>query len=90
MADPMKFRNVEVLAPMVRAGTLPLRLECLRYGASLVYGEEIIDRKLIGAQRVENHAFGCIDYVSPRDPGLIAVRFRRVFGAPFHPMLGVS
>ncbi|CAK9079796.1 unnamed protein product [Durusdinium trenchii] len=67
MADPMKFRNVEVLAPMVRAGTLPLRLECLRYGASLVYGEEIIDRKLIGAQRVENHAFGCIDYVSPRE-----------------------
>lgn len=67
MAASEKFRDVEVLAPMVRGSTLPLRLECLRYGASLVWGEEIIDRKLIGALRVENSAFGCIDYVSPRE-----------------------
>eukprot|EP00933_Yihiella_yeosuensis_P070862 TRINITY_DN79018_c0_g1_i1.p1 TRINITY_DN79018_c0_g1~~TRINITY_DN79018_c0_g1_i1.p1 ORF type:complete len:433 (-),score=67.54 TRINITY_DN79018_c0_g1_i1:151-1449(-) len=59
--------RIEVLAPMVRAGTLPLRLEALRYGADLVWGEEIIDRKLIGCVRRENPAFGITDYVSPRE-----------------------
>lgn len=57
----------EVLAPMVRAGTLALRLQSLRYGAGLVYGEEIIDRKIIGAVRVESEEFKTINYVSPRE-----------------------
>ena len=33
-----------ILAPMVRIGTLPTRLLCLREGATLVYSEEIIDK----------------------------------------------
>ncbi|CAJ1424455.1 unnamed protein product [Effrenium voratum] len=53
--------------PIARGSTLPLRLESLRYGADLVWGEEIIDRKIIGAVRVENPAFGIVDYVSPRE-----------------------
>ncbi|CAK0818113.1 unnamed protein product [Prorocentrum cordatum] len=65
------FSGVEILAPMVRASTLALRLECLRYGADLVFGEEIIDKKLIGAARVENSAFGTVDFVSPREKVLI-------------------
>eukprot|EP00747_Dinoflagellata_sp_TGD_P088568 gnl/TRDRNA2_/TRDRNA2_164050_c0_seq1.p1 gnl/TRDRNA2_/TRDRNA2_164050_c0~~gnl/TRDRNA2_/TRDRNA2_164050_c0_seq1.p1 ORF type:complete len:421 (+),score=77.80 gnl/TRDRNA2_/TRDRNA2_164050_c0_seq1:76-1338(+) len=65
--DPPDYHGMEVLAPMVRAGTLALRMESLRYGAGLVYGEEIIDRKLIGCVRVENPAFGTIDFVSPRE-----------------------
>lgn len=65
--ERLNFRGLEVLAPMVRAGTLPLRLECLRYGADLVWGEEIIDRKLIGAVRKTNEAFGLVDFVSPRE-----------------------
>eukprot|EP00929_Paragymnodinium_shiwhaense_P096822 TRINITY_DN58541_c0_g1_i1.p1 TRINITY_DN58541_c0_g1~~TRINITY_DN58541_c0_g1_i1.p1 ORF type:complete len:253 (-),score=63.72 TRINITY_DN58541_c0_g1_i1:651-1409(-) len=65
--EPLSFKNAEVLAPMVRASTLPLRLECLRYGASLVFGEEIIDKKVIDNVRVENPAFGTIDYVSARE-----------------------
>ncbi|CAE8581223.1 unnamed protein product, partial [Polarella glacialis] len=32
-----------------------------------VWGEEIIDKKLIGAVRKENKAFGIVDYVSPRE-----------------------
>jgi tRNA-dihydrouridine synthase 2 len=56
---------------MVRASTLALRLECLRYGADLVFGEEIIDKKLMGAVRVENSAFGTVDFVSPREKVLI-------------------
>eukprot|EP00439_Symbiodinium_sp_Y106_P062859 s1396_g9.t1 len=73
-----RFRGVEVLAPMVKGGTLPLRLESLRYGADLVWGEEIIDRKIIGAVRTENSAFGVVEFVSP-DEQLIEAQsaFRR-------------
>ena len=49
---------------MVRAGTLPLRLLALSYGADTVWGEEIVDRRIIGAQRIENTLLGTIDYVS--------------------------
>jgi len=65
--EPLRYHGMEVLAPMVRAGTLPLRLECLRFGADLVYSEEIIDRKILGASRVVNDAFGTVDFVSPRE-----------------------
>lgn len=55
--------NKLVLAPMVRIGTLPMRLLCLKYGASLVYTPEIVDRSIIGCQRVFNAEIGCWDYV---------------------------
>lgn len=68
--EALDFRGMEILAPMVRAGTAALRWEALRYGADLVFGEEVIDRKIIGAVRVENPAFGLVDYVSPREQGV--------------------
>ena len=37
-------------------GTLPLRLLSLRYGADLVYGEEIVDKRIIATNRVQNGA----------------------------------
>ena len=43
-----------VLAPMVRMGTLPLRLLSLKYGADIVYSEEIIDKKMLRTRRVVN------------------------------------
>lgn len=36
------YRSKQILAPMVRVGTLPMRLLALKYGAELVYTEEII------------------------------------------------
>lgn len=41
MADIAKmcFRNKTALAPMVRVGTLPMRLLALDYGADIVYCE---------------------------------------------------
>ena len=39
-----------ILAPMVRIGTLPTRLLCLREGASLVYTEEIIGHRLMNCK----------------------------------------
>lgn len=49
-----KYRDGFILAPMVRAGTLPLRLLSSRYGADLCYTEELVDHKLLQCTRVEN------------------------------------
>ena len=35
----LEYSNKLILAPMVRVGTLPMRLLALRYGADIVYGE---------------------------------------------------
>jgi tRNA-dihydrouridine synthase 2 len=55
------------LAPMVRVGTLPFRLLALRHGADFVYTEEIIDKKLLGAERIVNNELGTIDFVHAKD-----------------------
>ncbi|XP_020094830.1 tRNA-dihydrouridine(20) synthase [NAD(P)+]-like isoform X2 [Ananas comosus] len=47
----MDYTNKLVLAPMVRVGTLPLRLLAAEYGADITYGEEIIDHKLLKCER---------------------------------------
>lgn len=38
------YTNKLMLAPMVRINTLPMRLLALKYGADLVYTEEIIGK----------------------------------------------
>lgn len=43
-----------ILAPMVRAGTLPMRLLALDFGADIVYCEELIDFKLLRSTRIIN------------------------------------
>lgn len=57
------FLNSEILAPMVRASTTPLRLLALSYGADLVYTEEIIDRSITNTDRIINNELNTIDYV---------------------------
>ena len=61
------WRDTLILAPMVRAGTLPLRLLSLAYGADCVYGEEIIDRKVLRTVRVTNDVLGTIDFVDAQE-----------------------
>ncbi|CAI5703779.1 unnamed protein product [Peronospora effusa] len=58
------YANKVCLSPMVRAGTLPLRLVSLRYGADLVYGEEIVDKRIISAVRVPNEILNSVDFIS--------------------------
>ena len=43
MAGPvgLSYSNKVILAPMVRAGRLPMRLLALQYGADIVYSEVI-------------------------------------------------
>lgn len=38
-AGRLSFSNITALAPMVRVGTLPMRLLALDYGADVVYCE---------------------------------------------------
>jgi tRNA-dihydrouridine synthase 2 len=69
------FQNTVSLAPMVRAGSLPFRTLCLKYGADLVWGEEIIDKRIIKCTRVVNDRLSTIDYnvVGERGKGNVDV-----------------
>lgn len=59
----LSYEGKLVLAPMVRVGTLPMRLLALEYGADLVWSPELVDKKLIGSQRYCNERLGTIDYI---------------------------
>lgn len=59
------FRGKLLLAPMVRANTLPFRLLALQYGADTVYTEELVDRKFASGKvrREVNQKLGTVDFV---------------------------
>ncbi|GEM06907.1 tRNA-dihydrouridine synthase 2 [Rhodotorula toruloides] len=50
------------LAPMVRIGTLPVRLLSLEYGAELVWGPEIVDKAIIGSERRVDPNTGVVSF----------------------------
>lgn len=56
------YAKALVLAPMVRISELPCRLLSLKYGADLVWGPEIIDKKLLQTKRVENKRLNTVDF----------------------------
>ncbi|XP_012262837.2 tRNA-dihydrouridine(20) synthase [NAD(P)+]-like [Athalia rosae] len=60
-----------ILAPMVRVGTLPMRLLALDYGADIVYSEELIDWKLLRSIRRENDVLGTVDFIDKTDGTVI-------------------
>ncbi|MEQ2225954.1 tRNA-dihydrouridine(20) synthase [NAD(P)+]-like protein, partial [Ilyodon furcidens] len=64
-AGRLSFRNMTALAPMVRVGTLPMRLLALDYGADVVYCEELIDIKMAQCQRIVNDVLETVDFVAP-------------------------
>lgn len=59
------YTKKHILAPMVRIGTLPIRLLALECGADLVYSEELIDYRLLKCRRIENVLLGSVDFVDP-------------------------
>ncbi|KAJ0041601.1 hypothetical protein NL108_012372 [Boleophthalmus pectinirostris] len=67
MPGRLSFSNITALAPMVRVGTLPMRLLALDYGADVVYCEELIDIKMAQCQRVVNEVLDTVDFVAPDD-----------------------
>lgn len=56
-SEKLNYENKIILAPMVRVGTLPMRLLALDYGADIVYTEELIDFRLSTALRRQNGKF---------------------------------
>ncbi|KFO63123.1 tRNA-dihydrouridine(20) synthase [NAD(P)+]-like, partial [Corvus brachyrhynchos] len=64
---PLSFRGKKILAPMVRVGTLPMRLLALDYGADIVYCEELIDIKMLQCKRVINEVLETVDFVAPNE-----------------------
>ncbi|XP_053690467.1 tRNA-dihydrouridine(20) synthase [NAD(P)+]-like [Sabethes cyaneus] len=71
MPNCIDYKNKIILAPMVRVGTLPMRLMALSYGAHIVYTEEIIDWKLLKSERYVNDILKTIDYVDKTDGSIV-------------------
>ncbi|KAJ3201001.1 hypothetical protein HDU82_008452 [Entophlyctis luteolus] len=69
----LDYRGKLILAPMVRCGTLPMRLLALDHGADIVYSPETIDRRLARSRRVENKISNTIDFVD-MDDGTLNLR----------------
>lgn len=67
MTGRLSFSSITALAPMVRVGTLPMRLLALDYGADVVYCEELIDIKMAQCQRVVNEVLDTVDFIAPDD-----------------------
>ncbi|XP_059048917.1 tRNA-dihydrouridine(20) synthase [NAD(P)+]-like [Achroia grisella] len=67
----MNYENKLILAPMVRIGTLPMRLLSLRYGADIVYTEELIDWKFLRSKRKYNDILDTVDYVDQTDGTIV-------------------
>lgn len=65
------YEDKIILAPMVRIGTLPMRLLALRYGADLVYSEELIDWKFLRSKRTVNDILHTVDYVDQTDGTIV-------------------
>ncbi|EME31439.1 tRNA-dihydrouridine synthase 2 isoform 2 [Galdieria sulphuraria] len=64
MDDSSSQKVKKVLAPMVRVGTLPMRLLALEYGADLVYSEEIIDRNFLDCYIHNNEKYSIKEWIS--------------------------
>ncbi|KAF0460352.1 FMN-linked oxidoreductase [Gigaspora margarita] len=67
MSTTLDYRNKIILAPMVRIGTLPMRLLALEYGADLVYSPEIVDKKMIVSERQFDEKTGIISYLDNKN-----------------------
>ncbi|XP_077144258.1 tRNA-dihydrouridine(20) synthase [NAD(P)+]-like isoform X6 [Ranitomeya variabilis] len=63
----LSFCDKIILAPMVRVGTLPMRLLALDYGADIVYCEELVDIKMLQCKRVVNDVLQTVDYIAPTE-----------------------
>ena len=58
-----RFDRGVFLAPMVRSGALPCRLLALEYGADLVWGPEVVDRAIMGAERRVHPSTGLVEFM---------------------------
>lgn len=71
--NKLTYNNKIILAPMVRVGTLPMRLLALDYGADIVYTEELIDWKFLRTIRRINDVLRTVDFID-RSDGTVVFR----------------
>jgi len=71
MEKLFSISNKLLLAPMVRLGSTPFRVLCLRHGADYVFTEEIIAYKLVSCERIYNADLNTFDYVSKKDKSTV-------------------
>jgi tRNA-dihydrouridine synthase 2 len=71
ITNKLNYDNKIILAPMVRVGTLPMRLLALDYGADIVCTEELIDWKFLKSIRRENDVLGTVDYLDKSDGSVV-------------------
>lgn len=67
----LEYHGKLVLAPMVRVSELPMRALSIKYGCDLVWGPEIIDKKMIHMKRIWNDRLQCVDFVQKSDEKLV-------------------
>ncbi|CAH2104683.1 unnamed protein product [Euphydryas editha] len=67
----LSYEDKVMLAPMVRIGTLPMRILALRYGADIVYSEELIDWKFLRSKRRYNDILQTTDFVDQTDGTIV-------------------
>ncbi|KAF1745254.1 hypothetical protein MXB_1009 [Myxobolus squamalis] len=60
------FVDKVVLAPMVRANTIAMRIMCLNYGADIVFTPEIVDHSIIDCKKIENERLGTTDFINSK------------------------
>lgn len=56
---------------MVRVGTFPMRLLAIKYGADLVFNQELIDHKVTRVVRRTNEKYGSVDFIDKSTDKLI-------------------
>ena len=60
------YTGKNVCAPMVRISTLATRLLAHEYGADLVYGEELVDKRFMHCRRILNKELGSVDFIDAK------------------------
>ena len=84
---PWSYHGHLIAAPMVRMSTLPFRLLCRHYGASIVYSEELIAAKLKLCRRSIHPVTSTIDFHSPNSSGSVLSTYP---GEPLVVQLGAN
>ena len=84
------FQNAEILAPMVRASSTPLRTLALSYGCDLTYTEENVDCSITSTERIFNEDLNTIDYRKKMDSFSSKVKRRKTNESYTEPFTDIA
>lgn len=67
----MDYRGKYILVLMVWVGGLLFCMLVVGYGVDIIYGEEIVDYKMLCCECVENEVLGIVDFVDKKSKDII-------------------